>query len=143
MKQFTLKELSNLTNTPTPTLRRALLKPIVGEVYHKDVWNQKALRDLLTKYDVDEKVLGCKIDEVECIKSKKESSRDYIQLKDLQINQMVILHNYSFEKEVKLVEVRMIGNEKAYIFKDEKGNYKTYSEDQLNKKNIRFEEIER
>ena len=141
MKQFTLKELSTLINTPIPTLRRAVLKPEIGVVYNKNIWNQKALRDLLKKYEINEEVLGCKIEEVEVIKSKKENTKDYISLKDLQINQKIILHNYSFERELKLVEVRKVGDEKVYMFKDNNGNYKSYSENQLTKKNIKFEEI--
>lgn len=144
MKQFTLKELSNLTNIPTNTIRRWLLKPVVGQVYNKEIWNQVEMRTQLKKYELDEiKVLGCKIEEVECIKSSKSSTKTYIELDEVEIDQTIILHNYSLETTLKLVEVRELNGTKLYTFyNDEKDEYRTYSLDQLSRKNIKIESIE-
>ena len=144
MKQFTLKELSNLTNIPTNTIRRWLLKPVVGQVYNKEIWNQVEMRTQLKKYELDEiKVLGCKIEEVECIKSSKSSTKTYIELNEVEIDQTIILHNYSLETTLKLVEVRELNGTKLYTFyNDEKDEYRTYSLDQLSRKNIKIESIE-
>ena len=144
MKQFTLKELSNLTNIPTNTIRRWLLKPVVGQVYNKEIWNQVEMRTQLKKYELDEiKVLGCKVEEVECIKSSKSSTKTYIELNEVEIDQTIILHNYSLETTLKLVEVRELNGTKLYTFyNDEKDEYRTYSLDQLSRKNIKIESIE-
>ncbi len=144
MKQFTLKELSNLTNIPTNTIRRWLLKPVVGQVYNKEIWNQVEMRNQLKKYELDEiKVLGCKVEEVECIKSSKSSTKTYIELNEVEIDQTIILHNYSLETTLKLVEVRELNGTKLYTFyNDEKDEYRTYSLDQLSRKNIKIESIE-
>ena len=144
MKQFTLKELSNLTNIPTNTIRRWLLKPVVGQVYNKEIWNQVEMRTQLKKYELDEiKVLGCKIEEVECIKSSKSSTKTYIELDEVELDQTIILHNYSLETTLKLVEVRDLNGTKLYTFlNEEKDEYRTYSLDQLSKKNIKIESIE-
>ena len=141
MKQFTLKELFNLTNIPTNTLRRHLLKPTPNEVFHKGIWNQKALREALKKYDLDfEKILGCKVEEVECIKTSKTTTKEYKDLKDIKINETIILHNYSLETTLKLVDVRELNETKIFTFYNEETNeYKTYSLDQLSRKNIKFE----
>lgn len=144
MKQFTLKELSILLSIPTNTIRRWCLKGEVGEVYNKEVWNQKEVRRQLRKYeDLDvKKLLNCEIDEIELIKAKKISTKNYISLKDLQINQTIILHNYSFESTLTLVDIKELNGQKIFTFvKDETNEFKTYSEDQLTKKNIKIEEI--
>lgn len=141
MKQFKLKEISNLLNIPTNTIRRWLLKPIQNEVYHKDVWNQNEMRVQLRKYDLDyEKLLGCKVDEIELIKSTKGSLKEYVDLEDIEINQTIILHNYSLETTLTLVEVKDLNDTQLYLFfNEEKGEYKTYTNIQLSKPNFKFE----
>lgn len=144
MKQFTLKELSNLTNIPTNTIRRWLLKPVVGQVYNKEIWNQVEMKNQLKKYELDfVKILGCKVEEVECIKSSRSLTKTYIELDEVKVNQTIVLHNYSLETTLKLVEVRELNGTKLYTFyNDDKDEYRTYSLDQLSRKNIKIESIE-
>ena len=143
--ELTLKELSSKINIPTNTIRRWCLKPIIGEVYNKDVWNIKEVRSQLKKYeDINfvEKV-GCEIDEIELIKSKKSTTKSYVNLKDVEVGQTIILHNYSLEYTLTLKKIEEIDDTQIYIFKDEdKDEYKIYSLSQLSKSNIKFEEVE-
>ena len=143
-KEFTLKELSTKLNIPTNTLRRYLLKGIEGEVYNKNIWNQKALREFLKKYDGNlEERLGCKVEDVECIKSLRSTTKTYIGLNQIQLNQTIILHNYSMETTLQLVDIKEVNGSELFTFYDnDKNEYKIYSLEQLSKKNIKFEAIE-
>lgn len=139
MKEFTLNQLHNLTNIPTPTIRAWTLKAENGVVY--DGNNIKNVRIQLAKRFKEaeiQKMFGCKVEEIVIIKSVK-TSKNYIDIADLQIGKTYILHNYSLETTLTLIKMLKVEEEELYLFKNEKG-YKALSKAEIEKPNIKFEE---
>ena len=139
MKQFTLTQIHELTNIPTPTIRAWTLKAEPGVIY--DGNNIKNVRSQLSKrYKPNEiqTIFGCNVDEIQIVKSVK-TSKSYIDVDDLVENQNYIIHNYSLETEVTFKQIVEIDDDEVYIFTTEKG-YKALSRNDLEKPNIKIEE---
>ena len=138
--ELTLNELSTMTNIPTPTIRRWCLKPVVGEIYNKDVWNIEEVKTQLKRYVEGGSSFNFEIDEIVLVKSKKSTKHNYIKLENLEIGKTYVLHNYSLTHTLKLITVNVVNDQTLYVFADQdKNGYKTYMFEQLNRDNIKFE----
>ena len=151
MKQLTLKELSELTNISTGTIRSWTLKPIQGQPYNSKNVNYEALRGQLTKYFGDDKQfkkrLGFSIDEIEIIKGER-TSKEYVQFNQLEIGDMIVMHNYALQTEMTLVSKHFVKVDEGsgqgielwtFELADKPNNFKCYTEVQLTSANIKLE----
>lgn len=144
MKQLSIKDLSKLVSIPEGTIRAWTLKPIEGEVYEVGKVNYESLKNGLMKYfdlKTFEERFGFKISEIEITKSIKKSTRDYVEVDELEINNEYDIHNYSMVSRWTLGEVVKINKVKVYVFVNEENKYKALSENDLNQKNIKLELI--
>ena len=151
MKQITLRELSEMTNISTGTIRSWTLKPIQGQPYNSKNVNYDALRSQLTKYfESDEqfkKRFGFSIYEIEIVKGER-TSKEYVQFNELEIGDTIIMHNYALQTEMTLVSKHFVkvdeetGNGiELFTFElaDKINNFKCYTEVQLTSANIKIE----
>ena len=151
MKQLTLRELSEITNISTGTIRSWTLKPIQGQPYNSKNVNYDALRSQLNKYfESDEqfkKRFGFSIYEIEIVKGER-TSKEYVQFNELEIGDTIIMHNYALQTEMTLVSKHFVkvdeetGNGiELFTFElaDKINNFKCYTEVQLTSANIKIE----
>lgn len=145
MKQITLRELSELTNISTGTIRSWTLKPIQGQPYNSKRVNYDALRSQLTKYFGDdkqfEKRFGFSIDEIEIVKGER-TTKEYVQFNELEIGDVIIMHNYALQTEMTLVSKHFVKIDvELWTFElaDKPNNFKCYTEVQLTSANIKLE----
>lgn len=151
MKQLTLKELSELTNISTGTIRSWTLKPIQGQPYNSKNVNYEALRGQLTKYFGDDKQFkkrfGFSIDEIEIIKGER-TTKEYVQFNQLEIGDTIIMHNYALQTEMTLVSKHFVKVDEesgqgielwTFELADKVNNFKCYTEVQLTSANIKLE----
>ena len=140
--KFSVKDLSINCGNSEGSLRSWISKGIVGKVYCKDDVNYEELILKLKKvYENDvekiEKLLGCKLEEIEIVKGVKESKRDYVKIDSVTVGEDVVLWNYGFSKDAKLIRV-VYG---LYIFEVEglKNEYKCYTKEYFEKDSIKIE----
>lgn len=151
MKQLTLKELSELTNISTGTIRSWTLKPIQGQPYNSKNINYDAMRAQLTKYFGDDKQFkkrfGLSIDEIEIIKGER-TTKEYVQFNELEIGDTIIMHNYALQTEMTLVSKHFVKVDEetgngvelwTFELADKPNNFKCYTEVQLTSANIKLE----
>lgn len=151
MKQLTLKELSELTNISTGTIRSWTLKPIQGQPYNSKNVNYEALRGQLTKYFGDDeqfkKRFGFSIDEIEIVKGER-TTKEYVQFNQLEIGDTIIMHNYALQTEMTLVSKHFVKVDEesgngielwTFELADKVNNFKCYTEVQLTSANIKLE----
>lgn len=143
MKHFTIKGLSELTNIPSGTIRAWIMKPIDGQPYSSENVNYSNLCEKLNKYFENfEERFGFKVEEIEIVKSER-TSKKWVDLNELEVDKIYILHNYSLKTELKFV--RYIEDLDGYIFTttdEEKFAFKMYAGFQLNQENIKIEKVE-
>ena len=151
MKQLTLKELSELTNISTGTIRSWTLKPIQGQPYNSKHVNYEALRSQLAKYFGDdkqfEKRFGFSIDDIEIVKGER-TTKEYVQFNELEIGDVIIMHNYALQTEMTLVSRHFVKVDEesgngielwTFELADKPNNFKCYTEVQLTSANIKLE----
>ena len=145
MKELTLKELSELTNISTGTIRSWTLKPINGQPYNSKNVNYDALRSQLVKYFGDDnefnKRFGFSIDEIKIVKGER-TTKEYVQFNELEIGDTIIMHNYALQTEMTLVSRHFVkGDIELWTFElaDKPNNFKCYTEVQLTSANIKLE----
>lgn len=151
MKQITLRELSELTNISTGTIRSWTLKPIQGQPYNSKNVNYDALRSQLTKYFGDDeqfkKRFGFSINEIEIVKGER-TSKEYVQFNELEIGDTIIMHNYALQTEMTLVSKHFVKVDEesgqgielwTFELADKVNNFKCYTEVQLTSANIKLE----
>lgn len=151
MKQLTLKELSELTNISTGTIRSWTLKPIQGQPYNSKSVNYDALCSQLKKYFGDDKQFkknfGFSIDEIEIVKGER-TTKEYVQFNQLEIGDMIIMHNYALQTEMILVSKHFVKVDEetgygielwTFELADKPNNFKCYTEVQLSSANIKLE----
>ena len=143
MKQFTIKGLSELTNIPSGTIRAWIMKPIDGQPYSSENVNYSNLQEKLNKYFENfEERFSFKVEEIEIVKAER-TSKKWVDLNELEVDKIYILHNYSLKTELKFV--RYIEDLDGYIFAttdEEKFGFKMYAGFQLNQENIKIEKVE-
>ena len=145
MKELTLKELSELTNISTGTIRSWTLKPINGQPYNSKNVNYDALRSQLTKYFGDDqefnKRFGFSIDQIKIVKGER-TTKEYVEFNELEIGDTIIMHNYALQTEMTLVSKHLVkGDIELWTFElaDKPNNFKCYTEVQLTSANIKLE----
>lgn len=151
MKQITLRELSELTNISTGTIRSWTLKPIQGQPYNSKNVNYEALRAQLVKYfESDEqfkKRFGFSINDIEIVKGER-TNKEYVQFNELEIGDKIIMHNYALQTEMTLVSKHFVKVDKesgqgielwTFELADKVNNFKCYTEVQLTSANIKLE----
>lgn len=151
MKQITLKELSELTNISTGTIRSWTLKPIQGQPYNSKSVNYEALRSQLVKYFLDDesfkKRFGFSIYEIEIVKGER-TSKEYVALNQLEIGDTIVMHNYALQTEMTLVSKHFVKVDEesgqgvelwTFELADKVNNFKCYTEVQLTSANIKLE----
>ena len=145
MKELTLKELSELTNISTGTIRSWTLKPINGQPYNSKNVNYDALRSQLMKYfESDEqfnKRFGFSIDQIKIVKGER-ATKEYVEVNELEIGDTIIMHNYALQTEMTLVSRHFVkGDIELWTFElaDKPNNFKCYTEVQLTSANIKLE----
>ena len=151
MKELTLKELSELTNISTGTIRSWTLKPIQGQPYNSKNINYDALRSQLTKYfeskEQFKKRFGFSIDQIKIIKGER-ATKEYVQFNELEIGDMIIMHNYALQTEMTLVSKHFVKVDQesgdgielwTFELADKPNNFKCYTEVQLTSANIKLE----
>ena len=151
MKQLTLKELSELTNISTGTIRSWTLKPIQGQPYNSKNVNYDALHSQLTKYFGDDeqfkKRLGFSIDEIKIVKGER-TAKEYVEFNQLEIGDTIIMHNYALQTEMTLVSKHFVKVDEetgngielwTFELADKPNNFKCYTEVQLTSANIKLE----
>ena len=145
MKELTLKELSELTNISTGTIRSWTLKPINGQPYNSKNVNYDALRSQLVKYFGDDnefkKRFGFSIDEIKIVKGER-TTKEYVQINELEIGDTIIMHNYALQTEMTLVSRHFVkGDIELWTFElaDKPNSFKCYTEVQLTSANIKLE----
>ena len=151
MKQLTLKELSEITNISTGTIRSWTLKPVQGQPYNSKNVNYDALRAQLTKYfetdDAFQKRFGFSINEIEIVKGER-TAKEYVQFNELEIGDAIIMHNYALQTEMILVSKHFVKVDEesgqgvelwTFELADKPNNFKCYTEVQLTSANIKLE----
>lgn len=144
MKQFyTIKGLSELTNIASGTIRAWVMKPIDGQPYSSENINYSNLVDKLTKYFDDfEERFGFNANDIEIVKAER-TSKKWISVDELQIDEIYTIHNYSLKTQLRFV--RHIEDLDAYIFvtlEEDDFNFKTYAKHQLERENMKIEKVE-
>lgn len=143
----TIKELAQKTNIIEGTIRAWVVKPEVGKEYSPDNVNYTNLREKLRKYYNDEQFVekvGCKIDEVEIVKSER-IQKAWIDAAELKEGDRIVLHNYSLKTELifsGLFHDAVEGD--VHIFRKPTENgyeFKAYTYTQLCSKAIKIERI--
>ena len=151
MKQITLRELSELTNISTGTIRSWTLKPIQGQPYNSKNVNYEALRSQLVKYFLSDEQFkqrfGFSINDIEIIKGER-TSKEYVQFNELEIGDTIIMHNYALQTEMTLVSKHFVKVDEesgqgvelwTFELADKVNNFKCYTEVQLTSANIKLE----
>ena len=151
MKQLTLRELSELINISTGTIRSWTLKPVQGQPYNSKNVNYVALQSQLVKYfESDEyfkKRFGFSIYDIEIIKGER-TSKEYIQFNQIEIGDTIIMHNYALQTEMTLVSKHFVKVDEesgqgielfTFELADKTNNFKCYTEVQLTSANIKLE----
>ena len=151
MKQITLRELSELINISTGTIRSWTLKPIQGQPYNSKNVNYDALRSQLVKYfESDEqfkKRFGFSINDIVIVKGER-TSKEYVQFNELEIGDTIIMHNYALQTEMTLVSKHFVKVDEesgqgielwTFELADKVNNFKCYTEVQLTSANIKLE----
>lgn len=143
MKHFTIKGLSEVTNVAAGTIRAWIMKPIDGQPYSSENVNYSNLQEKLNKYFENfEERFGFKVEEIEIVKAER-ASKKWVDLNELEVDKIYVLHNYSLKTELKFV--RYIEDLDGYIFTttdEEKFGFKMYAGFQLNQENIKIEKVE-
>lgn len=140
MKQFTIKELAELTNIAAGTIRAWIMKPIDGQPYSSENVNYANLCEKLNKYFENfEERFGFKTEEIEIVKAERTTKRwlTLDELKGISPLQAIIMHNYSLKTEVFFV--RHIEDLDVYLFNTKDGKLKAYTGEQLEVENIKME----
>lgn len=151
MKQITLRELSELTNISTGTIRSWTLKPIQGQPYNSKHVNYDALQTQLVKYfESDEgfkRRFGFSIYEIEIVKGER-TAKEYVQFNQLEIGDTIIMHNYALQTEMTLVSKYFVKVDQesgqgielwTFELAERANNFKCYTEVQLTSANIKLE----
>lgn len=151
MKQLTLRELSELINISTGTIRSWTLKPIQGQPYNSKAINYEALQNQLVKYFLSDenfqKRFGFSIYEIEIVKGER-TSKEYVQFNQLEIGDTIIMHNYALQTEMTLVSKHFVKVDEesgegielfTFELADKVNNFKCYTEVQLTSTNIKLE----
>lgn len=151
MKQITLRELSELTNISTGTIRSWTLKPIQGQPYNSKNVNYDALRSQLVKYFIDDeqfkKRFGFSINDIEIVKGER-TSKEYIQFNEIEVGDTIIMHNYALQTEMTLVSKHFVKVDEesgqgielwTFELVGKANNFKCYTEVQLTSANIKLE----
>ena len=151
MKQLTLRELSELINISTGTIRSWTLKPIQGQPYNSKAINYEALQNQLVKYflsdETFQKRFGFSIYEIEIVKGER-TSKEYVQFNQLEIGDTIIMHNYALQTEMTLVSKHFVKVDEesgqgielwTFELAEKANNFKCYTEVQLTGANIKLE----
>lgn len=151
MKRITLKELSELTNISTGTIRSWTLKPIQGQPYNSKNVNYDALRSQLTKYfetdEVFQRRFGFSIMDIEIVKGER-TTKEYVQFNQLEVGDEIIMHNYALQTEMTLVSKHFVKVDEesghgielwTFELAGKPNNFKCYTEVQLTSANIKLE----
>lgn len=151
MKQLTLKELSELVNISTGTIRSWTLKPIQGQPYNSKNVNYEALRAQLLRYFEDDekfkKRFGFSIYEIEIVKGER-TTKEYVQYNQLEIGDTIVMHNYALQTEMTLVSKHFVKVDEesgqgielwTFELADKVNSFKCYTEVQLTSANIKLE----
>ena len=151
MKELTLKELSELTNISTGTIRSWTLKPINGQPYNSKNVNYDALRSQLVKYFGDDnefnKRFGFSSDQIRSVKGER-ATKEYVEFNELEIGDTIIMHNYALQTEMTLVSKHFVKVDEesgngielwTFELADKPNSFKCYTEVQLTSANIKLE----
>lgn len=142
MANITIKDLATKVNISEGTIRSWIMKPEQGKTYSAENINYTNLREKLHKYypreEEFEKLAGCKIDEVEIVKSERVA-KTWATVKELEEGKFYVLHNYSLQTTLKYLGIFEKEGLKLYIFAGDKGQYKAYTSADLTKDNIKIE----
>lgn len=137
--KLTIKQLAVQANISEGTIRAWCMKPTQGQVYSSDTINYANLREKLHKYYEDEnefeQLVGCKIIDVEIIKTERVAKR-WVTIDELEINNVYTIYNYSLKTAV---QFKGIFGENIYIFVTNDNSVKAYWREQLTKDNIKIE----
>ena len=141
MKQLTIKQLNTMINVPEATIRAWIMKPIDGVPYSRKNINYTNLQTKLKKYFEDfEAKFGFKVEDIEIVVGEK-TKKVYTKVEDLVEGDDIVLHNYSLQSELTLLQKIIIEDEVVYLFRGEKG-LKAYYAQELEKSNIKIEKVE-
>lgn len=141
MQQLTIKQLNKMINVPEATIRAWIMKPIDGVPYSRKNINYSNLQMKLKKYFEDfEATFGFKVEDIEIVVGEK-TKKTYTKVEDLVEGDDIVLHNYSLQSELTLLQKITIEDEVVYLFRGEKG-LKAYYAQELEKANIKIEKVE-
>ena len=141
MKQLTIKQINKMINVPEATIRAWIMKPIDGVPYSRKNINYVNLQTKLKKYFEDfEAKFGFKVEDIEIVVGEK-TKKTYTKVEDLVEGDDIVLHNYSLQSELTLLQKITIEDEVIYLFRGEKG-LKAYYQQELEKANIKIEKVE-
>ena len=123
---------------------KSVNRPHDGQPYSSDNVNYSNLVEKLNKYFEDfEGRFGFKASEIEIVKAER-TSKKWVGLGELEVDEIYILHNYSLKTELKFV--RYIEDLDAYIFAtledEDEFSFKAYAKHQLERENMKIEKVE-
>lgn len=145
MKEMNVEMLSKVCGVSSGTLRVWANRVNVGTVYDGSLNTNYTVTKLIEKFgskkELDE-VLGFNSDELQLVRNVRESNT-YCSIDEVEVGEVVLIYNYSFKKERKLVEVlesEVYGN--IYLFEGSNSKNDSvldvYREEDFNKDSIKI-----